>query len=305
VIFFFCLVLSSFFWLLTALSKEYNTRLTIPLVYTELAGFFVLTEDPPSYIEVEVRGTGFELLGEQWSLNNSPIQINLNTAKASSRPDQFAVSTNKLRTKVIRTLDQNLNLRYISPDTLYFKTESRYGKHLPLQAKLELNFSPGFKLRSPVQLNPDSIWISGPASFIDTVSAVTTKPLQLNNLKDSVSRRIGIEPYQVEGIKVEPKEVSVFVPVEKFTEKELNLRLKVSNEMDDRTIRCYPREVKVVFLVPLTKFEYVDTSLVDGIVRFTEDDLQSTRLPIELTGVPPYAKLIRKEVDKVEFIIKE
>jgi len=305
VIFFFCLVLSSFFWLLSALSKEYNSRMQIPLNYTELAGFFVLTEDPPKSIEVEVRGTGFELLGEQWALDNSPLQINLNSAKPSSRPNQFCIPTFKLRTRVIKTIDPNLSLRYISPDTLYFKTENRYGKKLPLQAKLDLTFASGYHLRSPVQLDPDSIWVSGPASFIDTVSAVYTEPMKFSKLDDSAKRVLAIQNYEIDGVKLEPEQTMVLIPVEKFTEKELNLRIKVVNEVDQRQIRTYPKEITALFLVPLSKFEYLDTSVVKGVVTFTEAELDKKQLKVELNGVPPYAKLLRKEVDKVEFIIKE
>jgi len=305
VIFFFCLLLSSFFWLLSALSEEYNSRMKIPLNYTELAGFFVLTEDPPEAIEVEVRGTGFELLGEQWTLNNSPLQINLNTAKPSPKPNQFCIPTFKLRTRVIKTLDPNLSLRYISPDTLYFRTENRYGKQLPLQADLDLTFASGYNLRAPARLSPDSIWVSGPASFIDTVTTVYTEPLKIKQMEDSTERLLKVQNYPVEGVKLEPEQVKVLIPVEKFTEKELSMRIKVVNQVDQRQIRTYPREIKAVFLVPLSKFEYLDTSVVKSVVTFTQAELDKKQLPLELVGIPPYAKLMRKEVDKVEFIIKE
>lgn len=305
VIFFFCLLISSFFWLLSALSEEYNSRMKIPLKYTELAGFFVLTEDPPKEIEVEVRGTGFELIGEQWSLDSSPLQINLNSAKPSNKANQFCIPTFKLRTQVIKTLDPNLNLRYISPDTLYFKTESRYGKKMLLITDLELTYESGYNLRSEPSLSSDSVWISGPSSFIDTVSAVRTEHFKHSQLKDTLRQLLKVKTYPVEGVKIEPEQIEIMIPVEKFTEKQLDLRLKVINEVDQRELRTYPREVKVSILVPLSKFEYVDSSVVVARVYFTEDDLDKKQLDVELKGVPPYAKVLRKSVDKVEFIIRE
>lgn len=279
--------------------------MTIPLNYTELAGFFVLTEDPPEHIEVEVRGTGFELLGEQWSLDNAPLQINLNSAKPSQRPNQFCIATSKLRTRVIKTLDPNLSLRYISPDTLYFRTENRYAKQLPLQADLELDFATGFNLRSSVSLDPDSIWVSGPASFIDTVTAVFTEPLRIKQMKDTTERLLTVKSYHLEGVKLEPEQVKVLIPVEKFTEKELSLRIRVKNEVDQRQIRTYPKKLNATFIVPLSMYEFLDSSMVKSTVFFRTEDVNKRQLNIELDGVPPYARLIRKDVDKVEFIIKE
>lgn len=305
VVFFFCIVISSSFWLLSALSEEYNSRLNIPLQYTEIAGSFVLTEDPPSELMVEVRGTGFELLGEQWSLDNNPLQLNLNRAKSSSRLNTYYIPTSDLRTKVIRTLDANLNLRYISPDTLYFKTEIRHRKRVPVLGDIQISFENGYNMRSDYSFSPDSVWVSGPITFIDTIKAVVTEKLQLQNQRDSLQQKIALKNFGIDGVSIEPKAVDLLVPVEKFTEKELSIRIDVKNKYDNRIIKTFPNEIEVTFLVPLSKYEYLDTSVVNARVYFTEADLDKKKLKVELEGTPPYAKLMRQASSNVEFIIKE
>jgi hypothetical protein len=124
-------------------------------------------------------------------------------------------------------------------------------------------------------------------------------------MKDSTERLLRVKQYNVEGVKLEPEQVRVLIPVEKFTEKELNLRIRVKNEVDQRQIRTYPKELTATFIVPLSMYEYLDTSMIKSTVLFGSEDLNKKQLNIELNGVPPYARLIRKDVDKVEFIIKE
>ena len=112
----------------------------MPLEYKELSGSFVLTEDPPSQVMVEVRGTGFELLGEQWSLSRNPLDLNLGRAKPTGKNNRYYIPTIELRTRLIRNLNPNLTLRYISPDTLYFKTEIRFRKKVAIVPEIAIEF---------------------------------------------------------------------------------------------------------------------------------------------------------------------
>jgi len=276
----------------------------MPLEYKELSGSFVLTEDPPSQVMVEVRGTGFELLGEQWSLSRNPLDLNLGRAKSTGNNNRYYIPTIELRTRLIRNLNPNLTLRYISPDTLYFKTEIRFRKKVVIVPEIAIEFESGYNMRSLPILEPDSVWITGPASFIDTVQAIHTEELILENLKDTLDQELALIPFEQKGVSTEPKKVQLILPVEKFTEKELMIHLHQINEYDDRELKTFPDEIKANFLVPLSKFEYLDTTVVKAEVVFREEDLEKNRLKIELHGVPPYAKLLKMDKEEVEFIIR-
>lgn len=276
----------------------------MPLTYDELSGSFILTQDPPSEVMVEVRGTGFELLGEQWSLSRNPLNINLGRAKESEQEDRYYIPTIELRTRLIRNLNPNLNLRYISPDTLYFKTEIKFRMKVPVKSNIVVDFESGYNLRSELTLSPDSVWISGPASFIDTVQAVYTLKEDLGKLKDSLIRDIDLLGLHVKGASIEPSTVKLTIPVEKFTEKDLVLLLHQNNNFDERELKTFPNEIKASFLVPLSKFEYLDTTAVKAEINFTEADLEKRKLKVELKGIPPYAKLLKMDVEEVEYIIR-
>lgn len=305
VIFFFCLLISSFFWLLSALSEDYNRKLKIGIVYTGLSDAFVLTEDPLDHITIEVRGSGFELIGEQWSMDDEVLKVDLNSARKLLSDDRYYIPTNRLRNQLVRQIDPNLNLRFVSPDTLYFSSESRLKKTVPLKLELDLTFESAYNLRSEPVLNPESVLLSGPKSYIDTLSTFRLAPLQLKKLSDSVLQKISLKEGLPKGVKVEPVEVEVLIPVEKFTEKQLDLTLKVENQADLRSLKTFPDEVKVSFLVPLSKYEYLDTTVVNAKVIFKAADLNKSRLKIELENVPKYAKVLRLQPEQVEYIIRE
>jgi hypothetical protein len=67
-----------------------------------------------------------------------------------------------------------------------------------------------------ILIDPDSVTITGPAASISEVNSVKTEMLQLNNLKGSIRQKIGLVKSHL--VTTEVDEVTVLVPVEKFTE---------------------------------------------------------------------------------------
>ena len=273
------------------MSKDYNRRLFVPLQYSNLSSSFVLTSDPPEHVEVEVRGSGFELLGEQWSLDNNPISIDLNAAKSLFSSNRYYIPTIEFRTKLIKRIGANQSLRYIIPDTIYFRTEKRFKKRIPIQADLNLNFESGYNLRTEAILQPDSIEISGPESFIDTVQRIRTVKKEYTALNDTLEDQLELKSFEMEGVDLSNQSVQLFLAVEKFTEKKLSISLEVLNQFDEREIKTFPDEIDAYFLVPLSKYEYLDTTVMLAQCKYSEEEMKKSKLDVSIEGIPIFAKL--------------
>ena len=62
VIFLFCLIVSSFFWLMLALSKEYTIEIYFPVQYINLPPDKVIANNLSETIDIELKSNGFNLL---------------------------------------------------------------------------------------------------------------------------------------------------------------------------------------------------------------------------------------------------
>lgn len=304
-IFFFCLLLSTFFWFLSILSKSYTTTLTIPLEYEAVAENFILTEEPRSYIKIEVFGSGFELLGEQVSLNRSEVQVDLNVAQRINK-DRYGIATTKLRDAILVSLDKDLNLRKILTDSITFKTQKKVRKKVPIVTIEEIKYAVGYNLREGIKLNPDSVEVSGPEESISKVEFVNTEEIQLNNVSDSVQLKVMLKTPDVgEHTRLSIKEVEAIIPVEKYTEKQLHLPLTVLTKRKGVKVKTYPNEVKAILIVPLSKYEAIDADMLSARVTFDKESSNRRKLKVELSALPAYARLLRLEPESVEFIIKK
>lgn len=303
-IFLFCLLLSTFFWFLSVLGKNYTTTLKFYINYSDFSSDFILVETPIDYIEGEVFGSGYELLGEQLSLSREKIKLSLKNAKSTAIDNRYFIDTRQIRDQLRSVLDRDLQLNTIVQDSIIFLTQKRLSKNVQVMPDLELDFESGFDIRGEVSYSPKFITISGPKSYIDTVKLIKTERKVLKDLKDSIQLNLNILlPGQTNGIQASNEYLEVLVPVEKHTEKRLNLNVELSANYN-YSIKTFPEQVTVVLLVPLSMYGQLTKSKMRAVAKIEDHEINN-KLKVEVTGVPKYAKLIRTEPEKVEYIIRK
>lgn len=301
-IFFFCLMLATFFWFLSSLSKQYTTNLTIPIEYTSFNKDFILVEDPVDFVEIQVSGSGFELLGEQMSLNRNSINVNLSEAMRLGN-DRFGLPTSKLQNEIYEYLDKDIRFERITSDSILFKTDKRVLRKLKVVPRLDLSFESSYNLMGEIKVVPEIVEVSGPKSRIDSLEFLTVEGLAYNAISDSLTINYNFEDdHRLKGLDIVPNQITIEVPVDKFTEKSFEVPITWNKDI---SIRTFPNKVKVVFLVPLSNYEQLTVSDIQATVNLKDGFQTKKRLKVEIGGIPHFAKLLRTEPDKIEFIIKK
>lgn len=301
-IFFFCLVLATFFWFLSSLSKQYTTHLTIPIEYTSFNRDFILVETPIDYIEIQVSGNGFVLLGEQMSLNRNSLKVNLGEAMKLGK-NRYGIPTSKLKNKVYQYLDKDIRFERITSDSILFKTDKRVVRKLKVIPDVQLTFESSYNLMGEITVNPTSVEVSGPQGKLDSLQFITTEKLIYDAVNDSLILTYDFSTDErLESLDIVPAQISILVPVDKFTEKSFEVPIGWNNDI---SIRTFPNKVKVVFLVPLSNYEQLTEQEIAAKVNLEEGFLDKKKLKVNIEGVPDFAKLLRIEPEKVEFIIKK
>ena len=81
VIFLFCLIVSSFFWLMLALSKEYTIEIYFPVQYINLPPDKVIANNLSETIDIELKSNGFNLLFYKLKEKKETVLIDFKDAK--------------------------------------------------------------------------------------------------------------------------------------------------------------------------------------------------------------------------------
>jgi hypothetical protein len=155
-----------------------------------------------------------------------------------------------------------------------------------------------------VQLVPAYVMVSGAPEDIEGITYWPTDSLKLNNVSSDVSAKVLLKHNQKDNISIYPSMVSAYIPVDEFTEKSVEVPLKVLNN-GGYDIKILPEKVKVTFLTALSNYNKADRESIDAVIDM--DYWQNkgyARLQVKLLRLPGFCKLISIEPQVVDFIVK-
>jgi len=98
--------------------------------------------------------------------------------------------------------------------------------------------------------------------------------------------------------------VDVVIPVDEFTEKMLQIPVKLTNNAEFYNVKIFPQKVTVTFITSLKRYAETDENFFEA-----ESDLNLWKLkdystlPVVLTRIPPFCRIISVDPPNIDFII--
>lgn len=296
-----CLFLAVAGWLFLALNNKYVYTAKTVLVYKNFPqkkAFHPLQSDT---VDLLVEGTGWQLLFAR--LRVSPPSINISLDKLNNR--NYILFSEQLYS-VNNQLETSQKIISVRPDTLYFDFSKRTVKRVPVRLVSEVTFARQFGISDDMELSPDHVTVSGPQEELERISEWKTDTLHLHDLQGPVVARIAMKHNTQKNVNIFPGSVEVRLPVDEFTEKTLEVPLKVINNKEYYNVRLYPKKVKITFMVALSSYQQVNEDFIEASVDLNEWKLlKHDQLSVKLTRFPDYCKEVQLSPAKVDFIIEK
>jgi hypothetical protein len=290
--------------LLNSLNKEYSTVLTYPLKYSNLPEDKYSISELPHQLKLEVQAKGFVLLGYKFKTTFLPITLNFESYNKlltqSGDHFEYTLHTNNLKEKIVSQISSDIKLSNIYPENIDFKFAIAQKKKVAIHPRLSYTLKQQHMLTQKT-IVPDSIWISGPAIYIDTVQHVTTELLILYKLSKKESHRLPLLPSSRFHFK--EKEVEVILEVEQFTEVKRNYPIHVKNVPSSVKVRLFPDQVSVNYAVALSNYNKIHNQDFEFTVDYPQD-LQTTYLNVKATKIPNYIQNLSYSPKKIEYLIE-
>ena len=258
-VFLFFLLLSSIFWALHSLSKPTEVRLKIPVSYINVPNNIVLSNTVASSINILVKDRGSVLLSYMIRSKNTPVSIDL--SKINPEKKLYSIATKEFKDNLLERIPPTSTLLEINPETIHVYCSKLYRREIPIKLKGNIGVNKQYAAGNAV-FSPSKIVVYGSREAIDTIQYIYTEKVDFKQLKDSVKRRLRLE--KIGNLKYSTNTVNVFIPVEMFTEKILNVPVIVKNVPGDVYVRIFPSHVKVSCNVRLSEFK-----------RLTENDFSA------------------------------
>ena len=305
IIFSFCLLLSTFFWVTKKFSKEYQFQLPVQISFKNLPDNKIVLYNTDTTILLDVKTQGFNLLFYKFFRKNKKTEINFNSLNSFSKDGYVYIKPDEIINSVKKDIYNGFTVIENYKDAFKFKYVNSYSKKVAIKLQLQIRLRNQYFLYNNITPSPDSVIITGYKNTLDEISFLNTRPVIMNDLYTSgvVYADIAIPDVKPKIITY-TKRVNLKIDVEKYTENELEVAVNVKSINQQKNIRLFPEKVKVSYLVAIKDYKDIKSEAFNLFVNIDNlSEINSNKVEIEIGRIPPKIKLKKIYPENVEFII--
>ncbi len=296
-----CLVLAGLAWLLSTLQGVYTYKVQRLLVYTNTPRRRAFRSLQSDTVDVTMQGSGWKMLFSKMRPVNERVTIDLHTLESKNF---IAVNTQLDRINMRKEPDQKII--DFDPDTLYFDFTNRAIKRVPVKLQYSMRFMPQFAMSGNITIRPSYVTLSGPENVIGKITEWKSDSLKMGDVSENMTTKVNLEHVHAANLAVYPKVVQVTVPVEEYTEKTLEIPVRLIGNVHYYGVKIFPQKVKVTFTTSLSRYNELDEDFFEATADLALwSDRHYSALPVKLTRMPAFTKIVKIEPQNVDFIIKK
>ena len=292
------LVISTAAWFLVKLSENYVTQTTFRLQMEEVQADKWISSDEQS-VKMSLNIDGFHTLRYKM-IRDRVVTIPLNEVSYRlENGNTYSFSSQYVAEKVAEKLNINASDITINDAKIYFTLDALKSKVVPVVLQSNVTTARQYDIYGIPTLDPSSVTVYGPQEVIDTIKTVRTEPLIMNNVSQNFNVTL---PLDLLGGRIHSnvKEVKAEVQVEKFTEMDVEVPIKMT---DSLKMRFFPETMTVKCLVAMR--DYASITPENFAVAVDKQQLKAMQplLDVRLASWPPTVQILSTRPDKVEYLI--
>jgi YbbR domain-containing protein len=295
-----CLLLAVFIWLFFALSNNYVYKVNTKLNYVNPPlnkAYHPLQDDT---VTLEIEGSGWQLLFARLKLRAREMDVSLKGLQSS----HYVTISSQLH-YLNKQFEANQRVVSAFPDTLFFDFTQRITKRVPVKLLYKLSFEKPYGISGEIKLEPATVIVTGAAEDLKDITFWKTDSLAIKGVNESINAQISFQKGEKNNVDVFPKSLKVFVPVDEFTEKVLELPIEVINN-PGKDVKIVPEKARITLLTALSNYSKIerDSFQVSVDLDYWHKN-KYAQLPVRITRFPAFCKLVKAEPQIVDFFVKE
>lgn len=296
-----CLIISFLAWLLFAVSSVQTYTMQAGISYVNIPdnkAFHPLQSDT---VSIKMNMTGWEIFLKRFNPDTPNIQVDLNGLKTKN----FIVFTNQLG-YINRQFPTEKQVIGVSPDTLYFDFSKQTQRKVPVRSVFNIQFKKQYGIIGETKANPEYVTVTGPLEDVANIEFLETDSIRGNNISSDVRTVAYLNKHHKTNITIYPTFSEVTIPVGEITEKVLELPIKIENAGQYTSVRTLPAKVKVTFLVSLKDYYKWTSRNFEAVVDMSDwEDKQVKSLPVIITKIPEFCKVVSIDPQNVDFFVRK
>ncbi len=298
--FLFFLGFSTVIWVFVQFSKQYTSVIELPVSYVNLPKDKILLENSPKYLDLRIQDKGFNIAIYKFF----PRELKIDLSNVQSLDGQLVYNLELHKEAILSQLRIDYEKVGFLQENLNIDFQQRAVKRVPINSKINLDFSVGYSALDKIKLQPDSITVSGPENILDTLRQVNTNALKIGNINTDVEGRIKLDRTNLGTVTFYQDEVNYSLRTDKFTEGKVEIPIEMINVPEKVNAVIFPKDVIVYYQVSLNEFDKVKPSNFKVIVDFKNSVDSDGYLLAQIVKHPDIVNNLRLNENKILFVIK-
>lgn len=294
------LFIATALWLIIKLSKEYTTQGIVNLVYTEVpVNKWIST--PEQTLKYSFVADGFVILSNKMVPSRKRVvSIPLNQVPYRLEGGfTYSISSQYVVERLADWLNIPASSITVNEDKQYFNMEDLQSRPLPVAVPLDVQTQRQYQLYGAPEVTPDVVTVYGPKNLLDTLTRVYTLPVSALDVSETFRRTVSLD--LMDGaIRSEVDRVDVVVPVEQYTERDLEVPVAVDDSLE---LRFFPETVRLKCMVPICDYASIGPSSFQVLVDTAQLHRLQPLLDARLVKTPARVQVLKMEPSQVEYLI--
>ncbi len=292
---FFALVM----WGFVTLRFEYLETFSVPLVVQNIRPGFAIRSPVPQTILLRIHGSGWRIAMMKIA---KPPECTIDLSSVNS---EITVSIEKILRKAI-ALPSDIEVVDIFPESLTITLDATTQKKVPVQPLCHIQIREGYIQVGKIDVQPDSITISGARGVVDTIAEWTTKYITFSDLHTPVRQQVALVDTTEVPLTLSQPAVMVSFDVQPFAEKTLSrIPIDISAVPFNRQVILFPPSIDVVVRGGISQLSTVQADEVTASIHYSSILLDTSGSVRPEVNIPKGLTLVTLKPDRVEYVIRK
>ena len=295
-----CLGIASLLWVVHALNRNYKYTIQVPVKFLNLPSNKLIVGELPEKLDVEIKTSGLKLLFISLKKNYNEVIVDFNLMKNNAKSQAYSI--NNVYFNLRNSINFDVELIKIRPDTLFFSINKSNSKLLPVKANLKVNCLPGYSIISKPTITPAYVTVTGDSMALQKMDTVYTYFLNLKDVHQNFTSPMQLKkPYT--SINYNVKDVQLSFNVDKLIESSIKIPVHIMNNVDNETVKLLPGYVTVKYLVAMKDYESINENSFKAVVNFEHIKEKQKNLQVEIIRTPSEVKIIKVSPGTISYLI--
>lgn len=295
------IAISALLWFLTKLSQDdYTDQLQYTIEFQNQQTGKVIASVSAKAFNIEVEGNGYDLLSVNTAFNRT-LKVSLDEAEKVDE-NTFSWDARKNLDIISAQLPSKFRIKKVNPKVLVIKTDNLVKRTVSVVPEIDSKLSSPQRVYNKIKVNPAKVELWVPSSIGDSAVTVFTEKFTIANDVGTFEKEVALKDFP-SPYATNPEVVNVKYEVRSYTQKVVEVPIRIQNLPMEGQVRLFPDKVKVTMNISQDDYDLISAKDFTCVADFKQLDAEQNRVSLSLEKIPNHIELIDWGQKSAEFII--